>query len=157
VRPSADVYPSFLKVDADQRLVRRDDGAWVNAGWEYSIVQDFIRSLWTKELAEPGTYRKRIAAFRDAIRAAPRIPSGTRVVVDLSVPLEADWQRRDVLELREKVDASPTSTGYSFPLPADESLRYRACHLPRECTTWELPSTLLEPATPAQQLCLLSC
>lgn len=155
VRPSSDVYPAFLKVDAEERLVRRDDGAWVNAGWEYSIVQDFIRSLWTKELAEPGTYRKRIAAFRDAIRAAPRIPTGTRVVVDLSVPLEADWQRRDVLELREKVDASPTSTGYSFPLPADESLRYRACHLPRECTTWELPEAEPPVSPLREQLSLL--
>jgi hypothetical protein len=155
VRASADALPSFLKVDDNVRLMRRDDGSWVNRGWEYAIVQDFISDLWQAELREPGTYRKRIGAFRDAARSCPMIPAGTRIDVDLSRELEHDWQRRDVEKLRGEVDATPTSTGFSFPFPADDTLRYRACQLPSACTVWCIPVAASGLAVASQQLSLL--
>jgi hypothetical protein len=36
--------------------------------------QDFIRDLYVFELREPGSFRKRIRAYRDCVESAPRIP-----------------------------------------------------------------------------------
>lgn len=154
VRPSVDTLPAFRKLDDDTRLVQRDDGAWICVGWEYSIVQHFIRDLAAVELREPGTYRKRIKAFREALRAAPTV-SAARVVVDQSIPLESEYQRSAVAELRGKVEAEATANGYSFAYPVDDSLNWAVLHLPAACTTWVLPEEGETAPIRGEQLSLL--
>lgn len=154
-RPTSIATPAFRKVDAENRLVQRDDGSWVCGGWEYSQVEGFIASLATVELREPGTYRARIKAFREAIQSAPPIPPGTMIVVDLSVPLPDRYHRDLVFGLRDQVNATATPTGYTFEVPADDTLRYRATNLPMACTTWVLPESAAATPAAGEQLSLI--
>lgn len=147
--------PSFLKVDEHSRLVQRADGTWYCGGWEYTIVEAYVRELWEAELQEPGSYRKRIKAYREAVNQSPPMPVGTRVEVDLTVPLSEDYQRENVQNVAERMQVNTTERGYSVEIPVtcDANALWRLTKLPRECTSWVLPSGTTTPRT--EQLSLL--
>lgn len=134
--------PAFLKVDAENRLVQRPDGTWYCGGWEYSIVGGYVQDLWETELREPGSYRKRIGAYRNAIKSALPLPEGVRVAVDTTVPLDHDSQRDKLWKLRAALPVTLTATGYEILVTQDSDLLWTLTHLPAACTSWILP----EPA-----------
>lgn len=149
--------PAFLKVDRDSHLVQKPDGSWRCEGWAYSIIGSFIRGLWKEQLKNPGSYKKHIKAFREAINNAPMVPQGTKIVVDLSVPMEDRYMRDCVEQYRKECAVVNTDKGYTFEVPTDPSQLYRACQLPAACTQWVLPDATpaLRVSVAAEQLSLL--
>lgn len=146
--------PTFLKVDRENRLIQSDDGTFHCGGWEYSIVASFIAHAWEAELREPGSYRSRIKAYREAIKAAPQMPSGMRVVVDESVPLESDYDRGDIADFRKQFAVTDTDRGFAIEVTEEEDLLWKLTHLPEACTSWVLPD---QPASTADgQMSLLA-
>lgn len=138
-RPTEFELPAFLKVDGDARLIRREDGTWYCAGWEYSIIASHVSGLWQVELREPGSFRRRIKAFRDAIKGAPSMPEGMVVSVDLSVPLDCSYSRKMVDRLPGEVPVVHTEKGYEVAVTGDKSLIWRLTQLPPDCAAWVLP------------------
>ncbi|ARJ66124.1 hypothetical protein WV31_10840 [Magnetospirillum sp. ME-1] len=93
--------------DGDNVLLRDEKGIWRCAGWDYSVVGGFIERAWETELAMPGTYRKRIKAYREAITAALPLPAGTiakdlvaaaEIVVTEETSRSLGWRKRDEIE-----------------------------------------------------------
>lgn len=132
--------PAFMKVDRYNRLVQRDDGTWYCGGWEYSIVGGFLCRLWEEEMRNPGCYRARIKAYRNAVVSAPEMPDGMRVLVDLTVPLESAYQREWLAKLPTEVALTQTETGYEIPVEKKDDVLYKLVQIPRECAAWVLPS-----------------
>lgn len=157
-KPLAVAVPGFYRVDSENRLVQQPDGMWRCEGWEYSIVASYVAKLWEVQLREPGSYRKRTNAFREAIANAPMVPAGTRIEVDITVPLESSYQRSDVERVQKEVSCTMTENGYVLNVPTDGRKLYSVCRLPVECTRWVIPvadALSLSGETPCQQLALI--
>jgi hypothetical protein len=155
----ASSIPKFLKVDRESRLIQRADGTWSYGGWEYSIVGHHICTLWETELRLPGSYRQCISSYRDALRAAPAMPDGMSVRVDLTVPLECKYQRETVARVGAKPAAVATPTGYEIAVRADDDAFMRdLMSLPDACSSWIVPQhgSTAAPAGGGQQLDLLA-
>lgn len=87
-RIGAFTAPSMSVVSADQykpgdnylRLVKTGNGDWVNQGWSYSAVQNFITDIaYHAELAKTGSAKALISAFREQCENAPRVPENTPI------------------------------------------------------------------------------
>lgn len=155
-----DVYvPNALKVDGENRLIQGEDGAWRCQGWEYSIVQSYICRLWEAELREPGSYRKRIKVFRDALKTAPLMPQGVKVVVNRTIPLDSSYQQGNVEKMSKESVAVTTASGFEIAIPAipdpDDNLLWHLMQLPVACTSWVMPVHGHRPAG-GEQLELLA-
>ncbi|WP_146139391.1 hypothetical protein [Simplicispira suum] len=139
--------PSIMRVPNGKFLVADEQGAWRNRGEKWEILQDFITSCWRTELAEPGSYKVRIEALREALDVAPPMPPGMSVAVDERVELDG-YLKSTVEGLRYL--GTPTSTGYTIDVGADvlqdSNLLWRICHLPRVCTSWEIGKCVDEAA-----------
>lgn len=130
--------PDILRVDEENRLLRRADGSWYCAGWAYSVIGDFVRDLWKVELNEPGTYAGRIRAYRDAVHNAPPLPlSGVTVKVD-STATTNSYHRRSIDDFAREYPVTATATGFEVQ-PTTDNL-YRLTILPDECTSWAIPA-----------------
>lgn len=143
--------PVAMRADENSYLLKFSDktGRWFCAGWQYSIVGQYIRRLWEAELREPGSYRKRIKAYRDAFVGVPKIPQGVKVEIDMRVPMSA-YQRDCVDKFIQEHPVTATARGYEA-MVTDENL-YQATHLPEECTTWLVPEQAAAPVDqPTQQ------
>lgn len=145
------VNPQSMKVDGDNLLLKRPDGSWFCAGWEYSIVGEYIRHLWETELREPGSYRKRIKAYRDALQSGPMVPEGTKVEIDETVGVEY-YQTSRIQSLATEYPIEKTDKGFKITVTKENS--YMLTCLPPECTTW-IVDDLGEPFK-SEQLSLLA-
>jgi len=131
-----------LAIGSDERLLKRNDGTWYSAGWAYSIVGSFVSDLWQTEMHEPGSYSKRIKAYREAVNNAPQVPlEKVTVVVDCTVTLDATHKSQSVAELRSNPGAVRTANGFEI-IPTKDSL-WSLTQLPRECTSWIIPPEAL--------------
>jgi hypothetical protein len=129
--------PEARKVDAHEYIIRGVDGAWRAAGWAYGIVGDFVTESADTEIAFPGSYKKRIRTFRDAIATAPSLPAGTRVSVYDGM-LEKRWDIDRAATLKQH--PSMTTAAAGFEVAAEPDILYDLCALPREAATWLLPA-----------------
>jgi hypothetical protein len=130
--------PEFVRIPCDISdgfLKKGDDGTWRYAGWTISIVDDYVRSLW----ACPVDYRKRIKMLRDALKSAPILPQGAKVLIDTSVVLEGQYQQRNVTEAMEQFGGTRTENGFEITVPEDHKLLNTLEHLPTVCASWVLP------------------
>lgn len=134
--------PRFMKLDRETRLIQEDDGTWRNAGWEYSVVADYVAKLWEVEFKEPGTYRSRVTSFRKALRDASDVPANATVIVDLDVALESKYataKRQELIDVHgERLGVRKSERGYELAFPADSSDAYRLTSLPPECVRWAI-------------------
>lgn len=127
--------PEAVRLDNDERLVKGEDGQWRQAGWSYSVVGNYVSDLWEAELNEPGSYKKRIKAFREAIEGAPLISFPTRVRLDSSNMLDLDrWGASSLAQFIEAAEPVPGEPG-AYLVPEDGL--YAATHVPREAMIWE--------------------
>lgn len=127
--------PEAVRIDNDERLVKGEDGQWRQAGWSYSVVGDYISDLWGAELNEPGSYKKRIKAFREAIDGAPLISFPARVRLDSSNMLSMDaWDASSLTRFIEGAEPVPGEPGAY--LVTEDSL-YEATRAPRKAMVWE--------------------
>jgi hypothetical protein len=140
--------PKVLRVGREDRILQREDGSWYCAGWAYSVVSNFVEDLWEAELREPGSYYKRIKAYRNAIQNAPLLPlESAKVVVDSSVPLK-DYQQRSLAEFQKNHPVIALENGFEVH-PTEECL-YHTTNLPNVCTHWEIAPEWLATALPLQ-------
>lgn len=137
--------PSFLTACEDLRLVKTEDGFWRSAGHADSATSSFIARSWEAELREPGSYKQRLKALREAISSAPKMPAGTKVAIDRTVVLESRWDREDVERAESELATNQTKTGFEIELNADPAVIRKASFLPEACTIWLVP----EPSTQA--------
>ena len=145
--------PNVLRAGSAELLVQGKDGAWRASGWAYDVMGRFINGLWEAELREPGSYRQRIKACRDACRKAPNLPQGTKVVVDISVPLEDEYQSRAVSDFAQAHPVTRTTTGYEIAVQQNEQFLWAVCGLPKACTSWVLPE---QPNSQREQMNLFA-
>lgn len=139
-------------------LMQSADGSWRCEGWAYSIIGDFVTNLWKAEMREPGSFRNRIKAFRDAIDGAALLPSsGVKVIVDTGVLVEA-YKQRSMESLLAKVTCTHVGNEVHFSVPESDDLLYSVTNLPVASTKWviNLPAPRPTPA-PMEQLSLLAC
>jgi hypothetical protein len=129
--------PMAARIDNDNRLLMDKDGLWRHAGWEYSVVGSYVANLWEAELAEPGSYRKRIKTYREAIHDAPMADFPLLVRLDSSNMLRLDrWAISSVADFMSNTLARAENDGNSFVVP--ESELDTALRMPREALVWEL-------------------
>lgn len=136
--------PEARQFGEHRYLLKGADGTWYCGGWAYFIVGSYIRSLAELELREPGSYNKRIKAYRNAILQAPPVPTGVKVVVDERVELNNTFARREVTKFAEKYPVRRTASGYEVVLDdirEDPTAMYQIGNLPAECMRWFIPST----------------
>ncbi len=134
-----------LAIGNDERLLKRHDGTWYSAGWAYSIIGSFVSDLWQTEMREPGSYSKRIKAYREAVNNAPQVRlEQAKVVVDCKVTLDDKYKRQTVTEMRSNPGAVVTPNG--FEINPTKDLLWSLTQLPEECTSWIIPPELFELA-----------
>lgn len=143
-----------LRIDLNNYLMQQDDGSWRVVGWQYQVVGQYVASLGTKALLEPGAYRRKIKAYRQVLRDAPMMPAGGKVVVDWSKPLENDYERERVNRFPDEFPVVMNDTGYAADVVMDDNFLWHACALPSACTQWVFPAT--ETPEAGQQLRLLA-
>lgn len=134
-------------------LFQQPDGSWRCKGWAYSIIGDFVTQHWEAELREPGSYRSRIKALRDAIQAGPMMNlEAAKVIFDTSLPVE-QYKRDSVDKLLGKVASTRHGTEVHFSAPTDYDTLYSVTALPEENTRWLIPEF---KTAPVSQLDLLA-
>lgn len=127
--------PEAVRIDNDERLIKGEDGQWRQAGWSYSVVGNYVSGLWEAELNEPGSYKKRIKAFREAIEGAPLISFPTKVRLDSSNLLNLSrWSASCLAQFIEAAEPVPGEPG-AYLVP--EAGLYAATHVPRDALAWE--------------------
>lgn len=148
--------PAFARLNREDVLVQKADGTWYLGGWAYSVVQRYIMGLWAAELQEPGSYRKRIKAYREAVTSAPPAPRGMQVAVNTSVTLESSYERDCVSKFPAKFPSAVrmTPTGYEVTVTDDARLLWELTQLPEEAATWLLPAATTSVL--GQQMSLLA-
>jgi len=148
---AAYVPPNALKADANTRLLQQEDGTWRCAGWQYSAIGTFIAQLAEVELKAPGSYRKRIQAFRDRLVNAPQMPAGTRVAITTGLVTERYARER----MERLIGSHPvTQTQAGFEIIPDKESIWDITAIPPEAAIWipggekefDLPRTQPAPA-----------
>lgn len=129
--------PRAMKInEADCNLLMPDDeGNWRCAGWAYSIVGGFVRSLWEAELREPGSYRSRVKAYRAGIENAACMPKGAKLVVDTSVKL-LSYEQSSVEEAFQKFPHKTVGQEVHMAVPEDRDQLYYLTRLSPSCAKW---------------------
>lgn len=131
--------PSVLRVWDEELLLQRPDGAWQCAGWSYRVMGDLIAKAYEAELREPGSYRKRIKAYREAVESAPKLPQGMTAKIDLTVPVESRYEKELLAKFGNKHSVTKTVTGFEITVRDENELVSDLCGLPIACTTWHQP------------------
>lgn len=146
--------PRFMKVSdcMSKHLILGEDGKWrcLNGGYAYSYLSSFICGLIKAELREPGSYRNRIKAYRDAITSALSVPADTQIIIS-DLPNIKEWAQRDIDRIVADSPHSKVKDGVQLSLPTDRDLLYLAASLPTEHTEW-----VFSTKAPSEQLCLLA-
>jgi hypothetical protein len=157
VKASEVETPRFLKISENDNnvLVQAADGSWRCDGWAYSCVGTFVLNLWKSELLEPGNFRSRIKAYRNAIHEAPYVPSDTTIVIDTTVVLEP-YQHRIVSKVVEKYAHRRVGTDIHFAMPEIFEDLYQFTHLPTACTQWVIAESAPSPEPQCAQMSQLS-
>ncbi|KAF0255676.1 hypothetical protein [Pseudomonas putida] len=150
--------PRFMRVsaDMDKNLIQGEDGQWrcVDGGYAYMYVSSHICNLSDAELREPGSYRTRIKAYREAVHSASVIPDGTQIIVENLADM-TEGAKTDIDRIVAATPHTTTEIGIQMNVPTDSTLLRWAAGLPSAHTTWRLADTA--PAVqPVEQLCLLA-
>lgn len=93
--------PSFAQmfsVDEDRVVMQCSDGKFRMLGEHYSVTEHFIEQYAATEIAYPGTYRKSIKAFREAVKAAPKAGDETKVFFTLDGLDPSEKYRRQLIQ-----------------------------------------------------------
>jgi hypothetical protein len=137
VRTTDPSLPLFRQL-GDDYLMQQPDGSWRSAGWAYRIIGKYVEQYWTVELTQPGSYRRRIGRFRDAVHTAPAMPPGTRVAL---TPANArtEYTRSRIDKILAMSPRPPDGAPLEV-MPNSENL-YDLCNLDPACAVWILPGS----------------
>jgi hypothetical protein len=143
--------PVVYRVGNEDCFVLRPDGSLQPAGWAYSLVGEFVENLWEEEMRVPRSYGRRIKAFRDKVKNAPRLsPDGLTVTIDTTIALKHDYESRAIAEFQRNFPESVTGPVFEFQ-PTTENF-YRIQQLPDVCVQWEMKGGQTLPALPSMQV-----
>ncbi|HDS1721740.1 hypothetical protein NPS53_09520 [Pseudomonas putida] len=147
--------PRFAMIHASlgSYLIQGEDGAWRCESGGNSYIADLVRDLWQDEAREPGSYRRRIKAYRASMDSASIVPQSTTIVVDMKAELTA-WQHDSVKRALSETPHTIVGNEAHIPMPADFNQLYWLAGLPAQCTKWVLNKAPL--CAPTEQLCLLA-
>lgn len=147
--------PRFAMIRADfgSYLIQGEDGEWRCADGGHSYISDLVQNLWKDELREPGSYRRKIKAYRAAMDSASTVPQQSTIVVDLTAELN-DWQRDSVKRTLSETPHTIVGDEAHIPVPSDYNLLSWVTGLPAQCTKWVLSKAPV--SAPTEQLCLLA-
>ena len=143
------VIPHAYRIN-DNALVMPEEGKWRAAGWAYSAVGDYVRSLWETELHAPGSFEVLIPPYREAIRAAQLLPNGSEAVVDLMNCRRPEEVREVVALFGGRIEQDPESGKERARLPWSIEASLKLAYLPHEATEWHVPEV---PAAEVSRLC----
>jgi hypothetical protein len=133
--------PEFIWAGDECLLIKTPDGAWRAVGYSAYSIDYYIRDLWELELKEPGSYRKRIGAYRAACVNAPRVPLiGCRVRIDLTRVAADSFEASRMASLRNELPVTETSEGFEI-LVTEEIDGNNLWHIQRlsaEAAVWTL-------------------
>lgn len=144
------VRPSLLRVSGhaiseDLYLVPRADGSRY-AAFAWRVLDNFIEGLWAAELREPGSYRKRIRAYRDAIKLAPAVALADLRVQVVPVANAAEELLEIIMRRYERQDISRLQAAYpggsidnGFEVQVTKDCLSDLCNLPKSTTNWIVP------------------
>ncbi|MFC6281182.1 hypothetical protein [Polaromonas aquatica] len=140
--------PLMFAIDNEALILEQPNGTFRTSGAAYSCTATFVEGYGLTELAHPGTFRKSIKTFRDAVKTAPMASDETRIVVSVA-GLPADQQyRRDRVQtladhLGQKSTEFETSLGDVRRVANDDNhLIYHLMHM--ETLVWK-PKLVSEP------------
>ena len=91
-------------------LVETPTGEYLPRGWAYSVIGDYLRDAWRDELAQPGSYRAKLSAWRQAIDEAPAVPD-TTVVKFSATHIDSQahqWEHDELRHLATTMGADST-------------------------------------------------
>lgn len=146
--------PRFMKVSdtTSKHLILGEDGKWrcLDGGYSYSYLSSFICGLIKAELYEPGSYKTRIKAYREAIASASVVPEGTQIIISDLANIK-EWAQRDIDRIIADTPHSTIKDGVQISVPTDHTLLYWATGLPSGHTEW-----VFSAKAPVEQLCLLA-
>ncbi|MHB1814527.1 MAG: hypothetical protein ACYCUE_06825 [Steroidobacteraceae bacterium] len=132
------VAPRAYRID-ENALVMPVDGKWRAAGWAYSAIGDYVKSLWETELHAPGSYEVLIGPYREAIESAPLLPKGSEAVVDLT-NCESRGTVLEAVELTGgHIETDPESGRELARIPWSVEAGHKLAYLPYKATTWRVP------------------
>lgn len=111
--PSIERPNAYRLPDGKNILLQDEKGAWRCQGWEYSVVANFIRGSWKAEMEFPGSYRRRIKAFREAIKTSPDLPvsstavdnEGIILLVTKETSMKLGWRSRGEVRFIPRTEA----------------------------------------------------
>jgi len=145
----------------DSYLIKDTNGDYRNRGWAYSIIGEYVRQLWESELAEPGTFRNKIKAYREAIQSAPTMPTDAIIVID---KIAADqlpiWEQENTNRVLMQNPHTIAGNEIHIVVPQEQGSAYHVTCLNPECAKFVcIPGEALAKAqapVPMQQLDLLA-
>jgi hypothetical protein len=143
------VIPRAYRID-ENALVMPEDGRWRAAGWAYSAIGEYVKSLWETELHAPGSYQVLIPPYREAIESAPLLPKGSEAVVDLTDCKDRERVLEAVVLTGGRIEQDPKSGKERAGLPWSIEASLQLAYLPREATEWHVPEV---PAADVARLC----
>lgn len=132
--------PRFYRIKENNSnlLIQGEDGHWRCEGWDFSCVASYVANLWATELREPGSYRCRIKAYRDATTAAPCLPSqGVKIIIDTTVALD-EYEQRCIEQVAQELPHTRASGLIHLNAPTEDTMLHRVTQLPVSCTKWSI-------------------
>jgi hypothetical protein len=142
--------PRFMRVREGHSHIASQDakGLW-RGDSSHCFMNSFITTLWKQELSEPGTYRAKIKAFRDALKTAQVMPTTAKLVIDTTADIDSyqnsiDWALQNTAHERK-------GTEIYIELPSDYTALYRVATLSEKFAHYSFTDT-----APVQQLDLLA-
>ena len=128
----------------ESRLIQRPDGSWGCRGWQYSILESHIQTMWQDEATEPGGYGQKIRALRKQLSEAPTLEPGTLVrIYPDRIPNNQDgksWMAERVTSIR--TNAGSPDDGLAFEVEVNAVNEYGLTSLSEPICDW-----LVKPAT----------
>lgn len=91
-------FAPMYSVYEDRVAMECSDGKFRMSGERYSVTAHFIEQYAPTEIAYPGTYRKSIKAFREAVKAAPKAGDETKVFFTLDGLDPSEKYRRELIQ-----------------------------------------------------------
>jgi hypothetical protein len=138
IAPDLAPIPPMIRINEHERMLRNEDGVWVNEGWAYGVIGRRITEMSEIEIETPGYYRKAIPRLREAVENAPWPPDGTFVRLDRS----ACHTRHDL----EQFDYTATRNSIEIPtgkctLPWSKEIGDAVAYFPSVAVSWDIPRT----------------
>ncbi len=91
-------FAQMFSIYEDRVAMQCSDGKFRMSGERYSVTAHYIEQYAATEIAYPGTYRKSIKAFREAVKAAPKASDETKVYVTMDGLEPSEKYRRELIQ-----------------------------------------------------------